>query len=103
MYDPVFLATNSCPWLEGCCTTTLPAERLRDPQTHRQRKRGQKDEEVLQLQYLGMVNVIGSLELFLQCASILLHAAADCTCQVALTVQVTYGDRNKEIKVVGNR
>lgn len=54
-----------------------------------------KDEEVPRLQYLRMVNVIWSLELFLQCAPIPLHPAADGTGQVTLTVQVTCGDRGK--------
>lgn len=68
------------------------------PNPQRQRNGGQKDEGVLQLQYLRMVNVIRSLELFLQGAPIPLHAAADGTGQVTLTVQVTCGDTGKGVR-----
>lgn len=59
---------------------------------------GDKDEEVLQLQYLRVVDVVWSLELFLQCAPIPLHTAADGTGQVTLAVQVTCGDRGAGVR-----
>lgn len=60
--------------------TPLQSTLVRPKPKGRGERGGQKDEEVPSPHYLRMVNVIRSLELFLQHIPISCHAAADCTC-----------------------